>query len=110
MTLYDTPNLTSGIDDALVDVATSVPILIPLLLFFVFTIVLMGGMNRQKARTGSADMPMWASIASLSTLTIALGLTLTEGLIDLTTLAIVVVITVLSGLWLFLSRNKNEIV
>jgi len=48
-------------------------------------------------------------IASLSTLLLALPMTMTEGIIDLPTISIVVVVTVLSGFWLFTSRSRNEI-
>jgi hypothetical protein len=39
---------------------------------------------------------------------IALAMTLSEGVIEVYTLSIVVSVTLLSGLWLFLSKNKNE--
>jgi len=109
MTIYTQPNLTGGIDNAILDVVTEVPSLTPLLLLFVFLVVFIGGMVRQKRRLGTADVPMWATIASISTIMISLPLTLTTGLIQLEVLAIVVVITIFSGLWLFLSRNRNEI-
>ena len=109
MTIYTQPNLTGGIDNAILDVVTEVPSLTPLLLLFVFLVVFIGGMIRQKRRLGTADVPMWATIASISTIMISLPLTLTTGLIQLEVLAIVVVITIFSGLWLFLSRNRNEI-
>ena len=109
MAKYTAPNLTSGIDDAIVGTVTAVPIFTPMFLIFIFGIVLMGGIVSQKRRTGSADIPMWATIASLSTFMIALALTLKEGLIDLNILVVVVVVTIFSGFWLFTSRTRNEI-
>ena len=68
-----------------------------------------GGSINQKRRTGTADMPMWATMAGIGTLLVSLPLTLRTGIINGGTLAIVVVITIFSGLWLFLDRNRNEI-
>jgi len=109
MSLYDTPNLTSGIDDALIDVIGEVGVFVPMLLLFVFGIVFIGGMNSQKRRVGYVDTPMWAVLSSLSTLLVALGLSLVSGGIQLQVLAIVVAITVGSGIWFFLDRSRNEI-
>ena len=107
--IYTLPNLSTGIDDAIIDTATAVPVFIPMFLLFIFGIVFLGGFTSQKRRLGNADMPMWATIASLSTLMVSLPLTLVSEIINLTTLSIVVTITIVSGLWLFLSRNRNEI-
>ena len=109
MTIYTQPNLSSGIDDVVADIAGTVPIFTPMFLLFIFGTILIGGLINQKRRMGGADFPMWSTIASLSTLMIALPLTLTTGLIDLPVLAIVVVITILSGLWFFMDKNKNEV-
>ena len=109
MALYDIPNMTDGIDVALIGTATAVPIFIPMFLLFVFGVVFVGGITSQKRRLGTADMPMWATTASLSTLMVSLPLTLAIGLITLDILAVVVVLTIMSGVWLFLDRNRNEV-
>ena len=109
MALYTPPNLSTGIDEAIVGTVEAVPSFTPMFLLFIFGIVFIGGIVSQKRRTGVADMPMWATISSLATMMITLPLTLTSGLIQLDILVIVVVITILSGLWLFLSRNRYEV-
>jgi len=109
MTLYNAPNLTSGIDPALTTLFSEVYVFVPMFLLFVFCVVLIGGMNSQKRRTGFADTPMWSVLASLSTLLIALGLTLVSGGIQLEVLGVVVAITIASGIWFFLDRNRNEV-
>lgn len=108
MALYEVPNLTSGLDQALVGTVTAVPEFMTMFLVFIFGVVFLGGSINQKRRTGSADMPMWATIASMATLLTALPLTLTAGLIQLEVLSIIVVITIFSGLWLFLDKGRNE--
>jgi len=106
--IYELPNAT-GIDSTLVQTISSVPEFTPLFLVFIFFIVLLGGSARQKARTGSADFPMWSVVASMSTLMIALLMSTITGIIQLDWLIIVVLITILSGLWLFISHRQSEV-
>lgn len=108
MPLYNIPNKTTGIDDILIELVGEVPSFMPSLLFFVFMVVFLGGSVSQKKRTGSADTPMWAVIASLSTLMVTLPLTITAGVINPITLSILVVITIASGFWFFMSRSRSE--
>ena len=109
MTLYTPPNLTEGIDDAIIGTAATVPSFIPMFLVFIFGVVFLSGVINQKRRTGNADFPMWSVVASLSTLMMSMPLTLKAGLINLPTLSVVVVVTIMSGFWLFMNRNRNEI-
>ena len=107
--LYELPNATAGMDDIVVQTVTAVPGFIPLLLLFVFFVVFLGGISRQKARTGTSDYAMWAVVASLSTFMVTLIMTLIEGLIRLDWLVIVVVITIFSVVWLFLDKKQSEV-
>lgn len=109
MTIYEAPNMTEGIDDAILDIVTAVPSFIPMFLVFIFGIVLIGGIISQRRKIGTADFPMWTTLASISTLIVTLPLTLLEGLIQVQVLSIVVIVTIFSGFWLFLDRNRNEI-
>jgi hypothetical protein len=109
MTIYDQPNLSSGIDDALVELSATVPVFTPMLLVFVYFLVLITGMVSQKARTGTADAPLWFTLSGIATLMVALPLTITGGLIQLEVLAVVVVVTIGAGLWLFTDKNRNEL-
>jgi len=108
MTLFDEPNLTGGIDDALISTAQEVPTFPIMILVFVFFTILLGGATAQKKRTGSSDVPMWAVLAGLSTTFLALIMTMGEGIIDLATLGIVIAVTILCGLWFFLSKVRGE--
>jgi len=107
--LYTLPTNTSGLDNIIVSVITVVPAFVPLLLAFVFFTIFLGGIGRQKARTGTSDYPMWAVIASLSTFMIALIMTMIEEVIRLDWLVIITVVTIFSGVWLFLSRKVGEV-
>jgi len=109
MSLFTQPNLTSGIDDALVTTANAVPIFPVMILVFVFAMVWMGGTSNQKRRTGNADYPFWTVLAGLTTTMLSLIFTLGGGLINLTTLGIVVAITILSAVWFFLSSVRGEV-
>lgn len=106
--LYDMPNMTDGIDDALTGIAGEVHIFMPMFLLFVWFVIFLSGSQAQKRRTGSADMPMWATLSSLATLMITLALTLTSGMINLLTLIIVVSITIITGAWLLLDKSNRE--
>lgn len=107
--LYTFSNSTEGMDTALVETLSGVPVFIPMMLAFVFFVVLIAGYSAQSKRTGNGDLPLWSSIASLSTLMIAMALSLVQGLMSGGTLAIVVTITIASGVWLFLDKNSREV-
>ncbi len=107
--LYELPNATSGMDAILIQTINIFPAFTPLLLLFVFFVVFLGGIGRQKLRTGTADYPVWSVIASLSMLMVALILSIVSGFIRLDWLVIVVVITIFSGIWFFLDRRAGEI-
>lgn len=109
MSLYNLPNATDGLDTILTETVTSVPSLAPLLLVFVFFVVMLGGIGLQTKRLGTADYPMWSVVASLSVFLIALLMSVNEGLIRLDWLAIILVITIFSGVWLFLDRKQSEV-
>jgi uncharacterized membrane protein YjjP (DUF1212 family) len=107
--LYTLPNATSGIDAIAVQTLTAVPSFTPLLLFFIFMLVFLTGTARQKARTGNADFPQWSVVASISTLMASLVLSTISGLIQTDYLVIVVVVTILSGVWFFLDQKQSEV-
>lgn len=109
MSLYDLPNATTGMDDILVETITAVPSLTPMILVFVFFVVFLGGISRQKLRTGTSDYAMWSVVASLATFMIALIMSMVEGIIRLDWLSIVIGVTILSGVWLFLDRRQSEV-
>jgi len=109
MSLYTLPNATTGADDIFVETISAVPGFTSLLLVFVFLIVFLGGISRQKARSGTADYPMWSVVASLSTFLIALIMSLVEGIIKLDLLIVAIVITIFSGVWLFLDKRAGEV-
>lgn len=107
--LFNLPNSTTGLDQITIQTIAAVPGFSTLLLLFVFFVTFLGGISRQKARTGTSDYAMLSTIASLSTLMITLILSAVAGFIDLITLGIVVAITFLSGFWLFLDRKTSEV-
>jgi hypothetical protein len=107
--LYNLPNETSGFDNILLQIASTIPPFIPLILFFVWAFVFLGGVGAQSRRMGSADYPMWSVIASISTLLVSLILSVTAGFIRLEWLAIVITITIFSSIWFFLDRKYTEI-
>lgn len=109
MPTYAIPNMTGGVDSLLVDISTAVPSFTVALLLFIFGIVFIGGSSSQKMRQGYSDTPMWSLLASISTLMVALILSLREGILFNGALGIILGVTILSGSWFFLSRGRGEI-
>lgn len=108
--LYTLPNATSGIDSIVSQMTTgSFYWFVPLILFFTFLIVFIGGITRQKLRTGTADYSAWAIIASIATLLPALLFSVSSGYIRLDWLVIVVMLNILSSVWFFLDRKISEV-
>ena len=69
MPLYNVPNFTSGsdtgMDTLLIGVMGTVPSFVPLLLFFVFMFVLLGGITSQRKRTQVFYHQPWPSSFAL---------------------------------------------
>ena len=107
--IYEFPNATTGIDAAFVGVATAVPAFIPLALLFIWLFVTIGGVSSQKRRTGTSDVPIWATLGSLATLFVALVLSTTEGLMNVPILSVTVAITIICAFWLFFSKGKGQL-
>jgi len=107
--LYTLPNATTGADNLLIQTTEVFPAFVPLILFFVFAVVFIGGITRQKIRTGTADYSAWAIIASMATLLPALLFSISAGFIKLDWLIIVVSLNILSAIWFFLDRKITEV-
>lgn len=108
--LYELPNETSGIDAILLQMTQgSFGFIVPMLLFFVWLVIFVGGVTRQKTRVGTSDYPAWSVLASISTLMVALLFSITAGFISLDILVLVVSITIGSGIWFFLDRKASEL-
>jgi len=109
--LYALPNATEGID-AIVNQMTSGPDfywLVPMILFFTFCVVFIGGITRQRIRTGTADYSAWAILASMATLLPALLFSVSAGFIRLDWLVIVVTLNIASAIWFFLDKKVTEV-
>jgi hypothetical protein len=104
--LYAFPNSSGGLDGILTSTSGT---LTPILLVFVFFLVWLGGIWRESARVGSADYSFWSVLASISTLILALLMSVKEGLISGNTLGVVVAITIFTGVWYFLDRGDVSI-
>jgi len=103
--LYDFPNISAQPDDILVGIGSEVSVFIPMLLLFVWCVIFIGGISRQKAKTGTSDAPAWAVASSLSILMMTALMGIKRGLVSLEWTVVVVVITIFSGVWLFLDTK-----
>jgi len=107
--LYQLPNATSGLDAIMVQTLNIFPALTPLILLFVFLVIFLGGITRQKLRSGTSDYPAWAMVASLATLIPALLFSVQAGFIRLDWLVIVITLNILSAIWFFFDRKYTEV-
>ena len=107
--LYNLPNSTAGMDAIAIQTINIFPAFTPIILFFTFLVVFIGGITRQKIRTGTADYSAWAIIASMATLLPALLFSVSAGFIRLDWLIIVVTLNILSAIWFFLDKKTSEI-
>lgn len=107
--IYTMPNATTGWDDILVQTSTAVGFFIPLFLVFIWLFVFLLGFRSQRNREGNADAPFWAILASISTLMVSLLMTTRAGMINLYTLGAVVAVTIISALWFFFTKGRNEV-
>ena len=104
---YAEPNFTSsGLDEILTDIGSSVSIFIPMVLVFIFSVIFITGYRRQKRETGFGDAPLWATLAGISTTMIALLMSLATDMITLSILSVTVAVTIVCGIWLFFSRDR----
>ena len=108
--LYALPNATEGIDTIVNQMTTGdFYWLVPMILFFTFCVVFIGGITRQKIRTGTADYSAWAILASMATLLPALLFSVQAGFIRLDWLVIVVTLNILSAFWFFMDKKVTEV-
>jgi len=108
--LYDFPNISSsqGYDDLVVNVVTSVPLFVPLLLITIFLLISLAGFRLQSYRRDE-DLPYWLLLGSLGSLISALMLSMKEGLMNGTILGTCFAVTVLTAIWFFLSKGPREV-
>ena len=105
---FTEPNLTAGIDEAILSTGQSVTAFPIMILVFTYFLVVLGGSVNQKRRIGTADYPFWAVLGGMTITFEALLMTMGSGMIDLTTLGIVIAVTIMSGVWFFLSKVRGE--
>ena len=78
---------------------------IRMFLFSIWIIFAMGSYFLQKRHTGMGDFPMSIAIAGFVTSIIAILLKLIPGMLDLLTLAVVLIVSVISVLWFLFSHK-----
>lgn len=105
---YALPNFTntSGIEEVLQYGSQQVPILVPGLLFMIYIIILVSGYFSQERKTGQGNFLMWASIAGLITTSGAFMLFLYDNLVNMQTIMVCVVITIISAFAFLINQRE----
>lgn len=104
--MYNITNSTN-IDEILVNLSSNVPSLFPMLLFFEFIVIAVGGAFANSRRTGFTNISQWSAIAGLVTTTTGFILFLVNGLISLYTLGLLCAITFFCVLWFFSTGDEQ---
>lgn len=99
-------NGSQGLEALIIYEVQQVPLLGPGLLLFVFFIIFGAGYFSQERKVGRGNFPMWLSIAGLITTTGGFVLFLYSGIINLETIIICMVLTILFSLW-FLMTSRD---
>lgn len=107
--LYSLPTSTSGLDQIAIDTIAEVPAFSVLILVFTFFVTFLSGIGMQKARTGTSDYPLWATIASVATVMLTMIMSVTTGILRIDWVVITVVVTIFSAVWLFLDQKPSEL-
>ena len=107
--LYALPENTTGIDDIVKQSITVVPGFTSMILMFIFLVVFIGGISRQKLRIGSADYSAWCLVASISTLIMALLFSVVQGFMGVDILIVTLSLCLGSAVWFFLDRRASEV-
>jgi len=81
-------------------------VFINMLVFAVFIIISMGIFYAQQKKTGEGDLPVALGVGSIATFGFMVFLSLVPGLVNSTTFAIGLVITLVCILWLFLDKKQ----
>ena len=98
-------NIT-GIEGLLLYATDVVPVFIPLALLSLFLIVMFGTFFSQKRITGSSDFLSSFAVAGWFTTIIAFTLSMTVGLINLLTLTICLVVSIIGAILLIISGDR----
>lgn len=99
-------NSTAGLEQLVIYEAGQIPILVPLMLFFIYISILAGGYFSQQRRLGKGSFPMWSAIAGYVTTSGAMVLFMIQGIINLETLVILFIITIACTMWFLLTRDE----
>ena len=105
---YELPNFTntSGIEEVLQYGSQQVPILAPGLLFMIYIIILVSGYFSQERKTRQGNFLMWASISGLITTSGAFMLFLYDNLINMQTIMVCMVVTIISAFAFLINQRE----
>ena len=111
MTAFNLPpqgTEANGLAGALSYLAGQLPFLFPTILFFIWITIFSSGfgIQRMKSIQNKANMPMWASISSFITSIVAIILYLMPGVLDIATVSICIVATIIFTTWFIFTTRE----
>jgi hypothetical protein len=107
--LYEFPNATlTGGDQFLAQLVAQIPILPVIFLMGLYFIITLSGSLAQSYKRGYVDIALWSLFGLLSVDLVALLMSLGDGLISGLVLGFCLGLTILNGLWLYLTMGRYE--
>lgn len=105
--LNDFGNQSEGLHVMFQYVADVVPMFFPFVLFAFFTIIMSATFFSQERLRGRGDWASSFAVAGFSTVIAALSLSLVESIINIQTLTVTILISIVGVVWLFMSSKQD---
>lgn len=102
-------NTSEGITSLFTYSVETVPVFVPLLLFAIFIISVVGSFFAQKRIVGRGDLPGSFAVGSWLTAILAIVLSLIPDFIRTGTLVFTIALAILGTIWLYVSRMDQGI-
>lgn len=106
--MYDEINGSATLAENLAFVTNQVPIVIPMLFFFIFLFITITGYTTQKAKTGRGSFPMWVATAQFINSILSFLLLLIPSMTNITIIIINVTIFLVFAMWFLFSRDVEN--
>lgn len=105
---YALPNFTNttGMEEVLQYGSQQVPFLAPGILLMIYIVILVSGYFSQERKTGNGNFLMWASISGLITTTGAFMLFLYDQIVNIQTILVCVVVTIISAFAFLINQRE----
>lgn len=104
---FNMTNGSGGLEQLFIYESSQLDIFAPAILLFIFFIITLSGYFSQEKKSGRGNLSMWFAVSMLITTFLAFILFLYNGIINLATLSICVVLSILFTTWFLFDDSGN---